>query len=197
MMVKAALVVFISLILLILPTSTSLANSYSYTYSETYSNPSAVNKKIYVQNYFPVISPKVSALPTMRPTSSPTSFPINTFFRRNVFWAVLNGANEVPRSGDIDGVGVARLTFTNNQVCVDIRAFNISKAIAAHIHSGGVGVAGPIIVPLPSPQDNGKTTGCVDASSQTIENIRTNPTNYYVNIHTSDLPEGAMRGQLI
>jgi hypothetical protein len=38
--------------------------------------------------------------------------------------------------------------------------------------------------------------GCVAASPDLIAAIRANPENYYVNVHTPEFPEGAVRGQL-
>jgi hypothetical protein len=36
----------------------------------------------------------------------------------------------------------------------------------------------------------------VSAPRATIKAIKKNPSGYYVNIHTSDFPAGAIRGQL-
>jgi hypothetical protein len=38
--------------------------------------------------------------------------------------------------------------------------------------------------------------GCVSAARDLIKTIRMNPSNYYVNVHTTDFPDGAIRGQL-
>ena len=67
---------------------------------------------------------------------------------------------------------------------------------AAHIHEGGPGVAGPVIVPLEAPAD-GLSKGCVEVDSLIVEGILTNPGGYYVNVHTPSLPDGAVRGQLM
>jgi hypothetical protein len=109
----------------------------------------------------------------------------------------LLGAEEVPGPGDPDGSGVAVITLNSGQgeVCWDLTVSNISPATAAHIHSGPAGVAGPVVVPL-SPPTDGSSDGCIAADPALIKDIRKNPTNYYVNVHNSEYPAGALRGQL-
>jgi CHRD domain len=67
------------------------------------------------------------------------------------------------------------------------------KAIAAHIHSGRRGVAGPVIVPLCAPCRSGQSgKATVNASVLTVlESGRA-----YVNVHTRKNPAGEIRGQL-
>src|SRR6185503_2303812 len=77
-------------------------------------------------------------------------------------------------------------------------ASNITlPATAAHIHQGSVGIAGPIVVTLTPPNASGLSAGCVSASKETVKAISKAPSNYYVNVHTSDFPNGAVRGQLV
>jgi hypothetical protein len=115
--------------------------------------------------------------------------------------ATLTGAAEVPGPGDPDGAGTARITLEQARVCFDMTWDNIGGANQAHIHQGGPGVAGPIVVPLfevadPLPPGQNGQEGCVDAEAAVIEAIRQNPAGYYVNVHTPELPKGAIRGQL-
>ncbi len=49
---------------------------------------------------------------------------------------------------------------------------------------------------LVAPNASGVSFGCVSASADVIAAIRANPSNYYVNVHTTDFPDGAIRGQL-
>jgi hypothetical protein len=71
-------------------------------------------------------------------------------------------------------------------------------ATAAHIHQGTADVAGPVVVPFGNPPDaNGVGRGCImNVTGSIVEGLLTNPSNYYVNVHTSDFPNGAIRGQL-
>jgi hypothetical protein len=115
--------------------------------------------------------------------------------------ATLTGEAEVPGPGDPDGTGTARITLQQAQVCFNLTWDNIGGATQAHIHQGGPGVAGDIVVPLfevpdPLPAGQNSQEGCVDAEAAVIEAIRQNPAGYYVNVHTPELPKGAIRGQL-
>ena len=113
--------------------------------------------------------------------------------------ATLTGAAEVPGPGDLDGTGTVALTVRpgHNEVCFDIHVSGIAlPATAAHIHQGQVGVAGGIVVTLGTPDAAGNASGCVSASHDLLKAIRQNPSAYYVNVHTTDFPNGALRGQL-
>ncbi len=115
--------------------------------------------------------------------------------------ATLTGAAEVP-PGDPDGSGTALITLNPGQgeVCWMISVKNIKlPAIAAHIHVAPAGVAGPVVVPLfpPLPGADGTSSGCTENVNQDlILAIMKNPSAYYVNVHTTDHPAGAARGQL-
>lgn len=112
--------------------------------------------------------------------------------------SLLGGAEEVPNPGDSDGYGGAGISFASDtQVCFSLEVANITlPAAAAHIHEGARGVAGPVVVPLAPPDATGKSEACVEADSALLARIRQNPAGFYVNVHTSDFPAGAVRGQL-
>jgi hypothetical protein len=111
----------------------------------------------------------------------------------------MTGAAEVPGPGDPDGSGTATIILNSgtNEVCWEITVSGITlPATAAHIHVAPVGVAGPVVVALSPPDATGFSSGCRSADSALIKTIRKNPELYYVNVHTSDYPGGAIRGQL-
>jgi len=112
----------------------------------------------------------------------------------------LSGANEAPGPGDPDGTGRARITLNQGQgtVCWSIHVENVTlPATAAHIHVAPAGDPGPVVVTLGAPDVNGDSVGCATGVDPAlIKAIRQSPSEYYVNVHTSDFPAGAVRGQL-
>lgn len=112
--------------------------------------------------------------------------------------AFMTGEQEVPGPGDPDGFGTAKVKVhpERGELCVSMRVGNIEPATAAHIHEAPVGVAGPVVVTLPTPNANGFASGCVAVDSNELEEIKDNPSNYYVNVHNATYPAGAVRGQL-
>lgn len=114
--------------------------------------------------------------------------------------ASLTGANEAPGPGDPDGTGTARITLNQGrgQVCWSIHVEDVTlPATAAHIHVAPAGDPGPVVVGLSAPDADGNSSGCVTGVDRSlIKAIRQNPSQYYVNVHTTDFPGGAVRGQL-
>ncbi len=112
----------------------------------------------------------------------------------------LSGANEVP-AADPDGTGTAAVTLdmANTQVCYTLAVQNIAlPATMAHIHRGAVGVSGPPVVTFDVlPDASGNATSCVKVDSALLQEIAGNPAGFYVNVHTSEFPDGAVRGQLL
>ena len=112
---------------------------------------------------------------------------------------LLGGPEEVPNPGDPDGTGTSMVTLkaAGGQVCWDTRVANITlPAAASHIHRGARGVAGPVVVPLTPPGADGRASGCAAVEAGLLNEIAQNPAGFYVNVHTSDFPAGAVRGQL-
>ncbi len=112
--------------------------------------------------------------------------------------AVLAGANEVPRLGDADGTGTARITVNRgqSQVCYELRVANIEPATAAHIHEAPAGTAGPVVLALTKPNADGVSSGCATVSRELADELAADPADYYVNVHNASFPGGAVRGQL-
>ncbi len=108
----------------------------------------------------------------------------------------LRGSAEVPGPGDPDGRGLAFFDFTNDEICYNMRVDDTATATAAHIHEAPAGVAGPVLVTLVKPDENGVVAACQDVDPAIIADILDNPQNYYVNVHNAEFPGGAVRGQL-
>ena len=113
-----------------------------------------------------------------------------------VFFTELQGEEEVPVRGDLDGRGFAVVVAIPELglVCYGIAVFGIAPANAAHIHEAPRGVAGPVVVGLQAPT-GGSSSGCI-ANQSEAEDIAEDPADYYVNVHNADFPGGALRGQL-
>ena len=102
--------------------------------------------------------------------------------------------------GDPDGSGVALITINLGQreICWEMSVSDITlPATASHIHKAAVGVRGGIVVGLTAPDATGLVTGCTaGVSRELLAEILNSPADFYVNVHTSDFPAGAIRGQL-
>jgi hypothetical protein len=113
------------------------------------------------------------------------------------FQVALSGDAETP-AGDPVGTGTAtvRLRAGQGQVCYQLAAKNLPAAVAAHIHRGDSGSAGPVVIPLTTPNAAGASSGCASAARTLVKAILADPGSFYVNVHTSEFPGGAIRGQL-
>jgi hypothetical protein len=121
------------------------------------------------------------------------------------FFAVLSGGNEVSATGqaaagDPNGYGTASVLIVgDDRICISALVNRIGKPTAAHIHEAPAGKNGPIVVPFtpPATGNPGTTTACVPGVSPAVlEHLRDTPTDFYVNVHTTKFPAGAVRGQL-
>jgi hypothetical protein len=109
---------------------------------------------------------------------------------------------------DTDGRGraIVRLDPQARTVCFNVRWRNLDdQPFASHIHIGGAGVDGDIVVHFfdaasvdaAIPAQISGVRGCAeDIARRLIRQIRDNPNGYYVNVHTESFPSGAIRGQL-
>jgi hypothetical protein len=117
----------------------------------------------------------------------------------------LSGANQVsPVTTNGSGMAKVKVDGTSMTVCVRITVSNITlPATGAHIHQGTTGTNGPIVISLSPPTGKkpnatrGKSSTCVTNVSPTlISGLINNPSDFYVNVHTTDFPAGVIRGQL-
>ena len=123
---------------------------------------------------------------------------------RSTFIAPLLGKNEVDpatgkrRAGDPDGSGAATVVVKGTQLCWAVAVKGIGDPVGLHIHQGRAHKNGDVVVPLSSPAtgDPGASAGCVDVAEDLATKIQRRPRGFYVNIHTADYGNGALRGQL-
>lgn len=114
----------------------------------------------------------------------------------------LTGAEEAPGPGDPNASGHAALTLNQGEgtVCFDLSWAEIDGTVsAAHIHVGAAGDPGPVVVGLFSGAFDGtdSASGCIeDVDPALVKAIRKDAADYYVNVHSSAFPAGAIRGQL-
>ncbi|MEA2177816.1 MAG: hypothetical protein QOF29_1247 [bacterium] len=113
--------------------------------------------------------------------------------------ARMSGNQERP-AGDPDGKGAAGVVVDGRKVCLSIAFAGLDTVAAAHIHRGARGQNGDIVV---DPKFSGGRSGsantlarCVTVAQDVAQGIKRNPANYYVNVHTTKYPAGAIRGQL-
>ena len=115
----------------------------------------------------------------------------------STYTAELTGANEVHR-GDPDGSGSADISFADEltRVCWDLNDLEgLGPITGAHIHRGGPGVDGPVVLPLKQATEGG-WRGCSNDTGWVQRAFDEGLSNYYVNVHTAEYPNGAIRGQL-
>jgi uncharacterized protein (TIGR03437 family) len=134
------------------------------------------------------------------------------------FRAVLSSSNEVPPLA-INATGAATvLVHTVRNASGQLVSGSVDAHVsyrfpaavtitAMHIHRGGAGVNGGVVVPFAIARTEDTTgTGMLpaiqtqfpasNATLATINDILANPGEFYFNVHTTDAPGGAIRGQL-
>jgi len=85
--------------------------------------------------------------------------------------------------------------YDGGDVCFDLTVANITTPVAAaQVHAGAAGVTGGDVIDF-DVASNG-LMGCVTSTDAQIDAIEAAPSNFYVNVHTTDHPSGAIRGQL-
>ena len=119
------------------------------------------------------------------------------------YGAVLTGSQESPPTTS-SGFGNATVSFTDathTSINVTITVANLGAPINNfHIHELPAGAQnGPVVVNLIGLGGtfvNGKMTGTFPIAADVAARLIANPQNFYVNVHTTQFPSGAVRGFL-
>jgi len=99
-------------------------------------------------------------------------------------------------AGDTDASGQVKLIVDpdTRRICYDFRVTGLATPLMAHIHKGAAAEDGPSVVTLFT--GPGKLHDCLTWTQKWVDQIVANPANFYVNLYTTEFPEGALRGQL-
>src|SRR5215475_12755 len=115
-----------------------------------------------------------------------------------VLIASLEGRNEVT-AGAPQGQALELIGIRDNTLTYSVSWRGIGTPTAAEIHAGTRGVDGPVVLPLfatPRPA-GGFASGTVTVTDSTLlAALRSDPSNFYTDLHTDVFPAGAVRAQL-
>ena len=114
------------------------------------------------------------------------------------FRAVLNGDNVPGGAADTDGWGRARigLHHIRNELCTDLEVRSIGAVTSVEVYRGRAGEAGEPVSRIERPDDN-DSWDCKQIGAALMQEIETNPSNFYVEVRTAEFPNGAIRGQIV
>ena len=134
----------------------------------------------------------------------------SAYAQNEKYRAKLDGNNEVPPT-ETPAEGVINFKTKPDMLTWKMNITDLAEATGLHIHQGSVGQNGDVIVDLLKVSKHSETPkgmimrGNVTAASlqgpmqgKTLEDLKTamGGGNTYVNLHTTDHPDGLIRGQL-
>lgn len=100
-------------------------------------------------------------------------------------------------TGDSDGAGTLLLTVDTEKarVCYDFTFSGLATPLMAHIHKGPALQNGPSVVTLFT-GPGGQLHDCLQWTDKWLTAIVADPAAFYVEVSTTEFPDGALRGQL-
>jgi hypothetical protein len=124
-------------------------------------------------------------------------FLLSAAARGETFYAYLNGAQEVP-SVATNATGYARVFLNESAGTISFTVVynNLSSAQnASHIHTGALGVSGPVTINFGvTGGTSGTISGTAAITPAQIVLLRSH--QFYVNVHSANFGSGEIRGQL-
>ena len=106
----------------------------------------------------------------------------------------LSGGEEVPPLTNVTGSGSGSFRVAEDGTITGSVSTKDVQGTMAHIHRGGAGTNGPVIVPLDKNGDTYTVPAGRKLTPQQIEDLKAG--NLYVNVHTNRNKGGEVRGQL-
>jgi len=95
------------------------------------------------------------------------------------------------------GAAVVALVRERNEVCVEIDVRDLDQPTAAHIHQAEPGTTGDVVLALKAPRTGEDSVdACVHAAPEVLRRLGDDPSQFYLDVHSTGFPEGALRGQL-
>lgn len=114
--------------------------------------------------------------------------------------AELTGTAEIPGPGDpaASGAfnGILSPQEASAELCYTLEVVaTSSQPTAAHIHAGAEGESGPVVLTLTVPTE-GPVDECIEVPAGDANELFQSTETFYVNVHSDQHPDGAVRGQL-
>lgn len=128
-------------------------------------------------------------------TSTTAATPVSADVEPQSLQLALTGDAEVPGPGS-DGTAEATLTYDGDELCLEGTTTGVGPLTNGHIHAGPAGASGPVVVDFAIRTDaDGPFRGCARVGAEGGV-VFVDPAAYYVNLHTAEFPDGAVRAQL-
>jgi CHRD domain len=111
--------------------------------------------------------------------------------------ATLTGAEVVGMRGDTDGYAQAELSVSDeaNQICYDLNDVRgIGPITSAAVYRGGKGANGRMVIQMRAANEGG-WKNCVGRTEWLEDSVERASGAYYIQVNTSEFPNGAIRGQ--
>ena len=135
----------------------------------------------------------------------------SVFAQEQKFNSKLTGQSEVPPK-TTEATGTAFFFYHGKSMHYEVDVTNINNVISAHIHQGKIGINGPVVVVLFNSESKplGMVHGPLAQGNFTAADLKgplagkqlfdlvnmIKNGDAYVNVHTTQNPEGEIRGQL-
>jgi hypothetical protein len=100
--------------------------------------------------------------------------------------------------GDPNARGaLSMVTPGPEEVCFGLNVLDMAKVTAVQVREGSAEETGHVLLSLtPVPSSESPSSGCVsDVPASVVANLRAHPDRFYLNVATTEFPNGAARGQ--